>query len=497
MNTGLTVTNGAYSENRRSVNSLFRTTVLRTTLPGEYLSLFLMCHSLFGAACWTTHFQNPPAAIIMISAGFWTAFRAVGGLAGNRWASSITFLLLLFTIVLSITGVSGVPSWLGSSLVGPIIWSGMLMVILVVEFFDCRVRRHAVLNVPERRKRDGTSLKLLFAGLIVAWGLGVPTGTWIHQLNLPSTGAVQAEKMGFAEHVGFRCGEALVTVCFFVLGCNIGSFLNVVVWRTPLGRSVVYEKSRCPVCASAIAGTDNIPIFGWFGLGGQCRACRAEISSRYPIVEGITGCLFLLLYFTELISGGANLPTREINMYRGVLWILMYPKWDLIRLYFLHCYFFCVLGAMILMARDRNRVPVRFLVFTISAAAIFLVLLPDLALIPVWPTITATPTAHAVLHVVVGAVVGIAAGMILNLVEGKRRNCQESAGSDSVTTSSFCLIGIVLGWQAVCSVLMLVVCLSIVRYLLNIRGTGIFCDLPAAVLLHHITWRGQWHWWSS
>lgn len=82
----------------------------------------------------------------------------------------------------------------------------------------------------------------------------------------------------------------------FALGACIGSFLNVVVWRIPRGESLVHPPSRCPRCEHALAWYDNIPVFGWILLGGKCRYCRAPISPRYPIIEGITGALFVLYY---------------------------------------------------------------------------------------------------------------------------------------------------------------------------------------------------------
>ncbi len=78
------------------------------------------------------------------------------------------------------------------------------------------------------------------------------------------------------------------------VGCAIGSFLNVCIYRLPLGRSVVSPPSSCPACGAAIAWYQNVPVLSWMALGGRCAACRAPISVRYPLVEGLTGALFLL-----------------------------------------------------------------------------------------------------------------------------------------------------------------------------------------------------------
>ena len=77
-----------------------------------------------------------------------------------------------------------------------------------------------------------------------------------------------------------------------VLGCLIGSFLNVVVHRVPRGESVVRPASRCPGCGSAVRRRDNVPVLSWLLLRGRCRDCSAPISARYPLVELGTGALF-------------------------------------------------------------------------------------------------------------------------------------------------------------------------------------------------------------
>jgi leader peptidase (prepilin peptidase) / N-methyltransferase len=93
-----------------------------------------------------------------------------------------------------------------------------------------------------------------------------------------------------------------------VMGACIGSFLNVVIYRLPLGLSVVSPPSRCPECASLLDWYDNIPIFGWLRLGGRCRRCYNPISIQYPIVELITALSFVLVVW--LTPAGLLLVTR-------------------------------------------------------------------------------------------------------------------------------------------------------------------------------------------
>lgn len=91
--------------------------------------------------------------------------------------------------------------------------------------------------------------------------------------------------------------DTIFLVFSFLLGSTVGSFLNVCVYRIPKGLSVVRPRSSCPKCGSGIAWHDNIPILSWLILGAKCRNCDQPISWQYPLVEGITGGLFLLVYW--------------------------------------------------------------------------------------------------------------------------------------------------------------------------------------------------------
>lgn len=98
-------------------------------------------------------------------------------------------------------------------------------------------------------------------------------------------------------------GSHAIQVSFcFVIGAIIGSFLNVCVYRIPAGVSIVSPPSRCPNCSSAIRWYQNIPIFSYLVLDGKCGSCRVGISWRYPIVEALTGALFVLVFFSFQFS---------------------------------------------------------------------------------------------------------------------------------------------------------------------------------------------------
>jgi leader peptidase (prepilin peptidase)/N-methyltransferase len=90
--------------------------------------------------------------------------------------------------------------------------------------------------------------------------------------------------------------ETFYAVVAFLAGLNVGSFLNVVIWRLPRGESLVRPRSHCPGCDALIAWYDNLPLLSWLLLRGRCRGCKTRISLRYPLVELLTAVLFLLAW---------------------------------------------------------------------------------------------------------------------------------------------------------------------------------------------------------
>jgi leader peptidase (prepilin peptidase) / N-methyltransferase len=86
--------------------------------------------------------------------------------------------------------------------------------------------------------------------------------------------------------------SALEIVVAGAFGALIGSFLNVVAHRVPLGESLVSPGSHCPVCGAPVRPYDNIPIVSWLLLRGRCRDCGAHISARYPLLELLMAVVF-------------------------------------------------------------------------------------------------------------------------------------------------------------------------------------------------------------
>ena len=97
-------------------------------------------------------------------------------------------------------------------------------------------------------------------------------------------------------HIRFVASGMLIAVFVFLFGLIIGSFLNVCIVRIPGGKSIVLPASACVKCGVPIRPYDNIPVVSYLLLRGKCRKCGNPISAMYPVVEFLTGLLFLGCY---------------------------------------------------------------------------------------------------------------------------------------------------------------------------------------------------------
>ena len=96
--------------------------------------------------------------------------------------------------------------------------------------------------------------------------------------------------------------QKLTYIFIFVIGLCIGSFLNVCIYRLPRSQSSLHPPSHCPNCQNWLKWYDNIPLLSYFLLEGRCRNCHTSISARYPLVEILTGILFLLSFLHHPLS---------------------------------------------------------------------------------------------------------------------------------------------------------------------------------------------------
>ena len=119
----------------------------------------------------------------------------------------------------------------------------------------------------------------------------------------------------------------------FLFGIAIGSFLNVVIIRLPLGESIVgvgktkeekEKASHCMTCGAKIRPIDLIPVFSWLMLRGKCHSCGAKISPRYPIVEALNGLLYVLTFWVLDI----NVKSIITCLLMSLLIVVAFMDWD-------------------------------------------------------------------------------------------------------------------------------------------------------------------------
>ncbi len=91
-------------------------------------------------------------------------------------------------------------------------------------------------------------------------------------------------------------------ILIFILGLIVGSFSNVCIYRIPRNESIIYPASHCPKCRSNISPKDNIPLLSYILLKGRCRNCKSKIAIQYPIVEFLTGLIYLIIYLIYGLS---------------------------------------------------------------------------------------------------------------------------------------------------------------------------------------------------
>ena len=89
---------------------------------------------------------------------------------------------------------------------------------------------------------------------------------------------------------------ALTYIFIFITGTAVGSFLNVLIMRIPKGESIAFPASHCVHCNTPLKIWHNIPIFSWLFLRGKCAFCGVRISYQYPLIELLSGVIFIVIF---------------------------------------------------------------------------------------------------------------------------------------------------------------------------------------------------------
>ncbi|ADU22872.1 MULTISPECIES: prepilin peptidase [Ruminococcus] len=119
----------------------------------------------------------------------------------------------------------------------------------------------------------------------------------------------------------------IVYAFVFIFGICIGSFLNVCIYRLPLGESLIKSNSHCMTCGTPIRKRDLIPVVSWCLLRGKCHACGARISPRYTVVELLNGICYLIIFLHfDVVSH--PLYASIVALMTSALIVVFFMDWD-------------------------------------------------------------------------------------------------------------------------------------------------------------------------
>lgn len=219
--------------------------------------------------------------------------------------------------------------------------------------------------------------------------------------------------------------QVIYVVAIFCFGAAVGSFLNVVVYRLPRGKSLIWPPSHCPRCQHELSMLrDNIPIVGWFLVRGRCRYCGEPVSLRYPLVEFLTACFAVASYWYLVLYQGR--PVGQFVVWTGLALAIVAAG-----LIDLECYLI------------PDLITKTGMVLAPLAALLVPKMMPAVHPALVWAE-------HERLQALLGSGVGLAAGaglVYLVGVFGKVVFGREAMGFGDVKFVG--MIGAFLGWQAI------------------------------------------------
>jgi len=307
---------------------------------------------------------------------------------------------------------------------------------------------------------------------------------WLSSANASMTEGLA--RLDFLETIRWRALMVFVLAWFFMLGGAIGSYLNVVVWRTPRGMSVASGGSKCPYCRTAIHRGDNVPVFGWLRLRGRCRACRLPISPRYPIVEAIVASVFLSLAIVEILCDGLNLPGRIADpQHFGLEALLLERSLELFAIFAFHATLLVLLLGAGLILYDGYPIPWSYSAFAFIVGVATPLLYGVVYPLPWGISPKLPPVANPAMTLAVGVAAGVLLGCAFYLI-ARVGNASSSPGG---VILAFVYAGMFLGWQGAVFASLLALGL-----LLLTRGVG--QRLPAPLLLFAGTWAQIlcWRW---
>lgn len=249
-----------------------------------------------------------------------------------------------------------------------------------------------------------------------------------------------------------------IAVWLWMFGANVGSFMNVVVFRLPRRSSITLPRSKCPRCGHKIRWYDNIPVVSWLLLRAKCRDCQGRISARYPLVEATVAFVFVALAFLE--------PMR-VSDHQVPYLLTLVPRRPqtmstLFLMYFYQLILWCTTLCAGLISFDVREVPRKLFGPALLVGFVAPLACLQLRPIPYAPVVHWPHSVIAAADGIAGAVVGAMLGFVIYAAALHRRREHRNP-----TMLPLAITGLALGWQAVCG---LAIATSIAELLAAIVG---------------------------
>ncbi len=322
--------------------------------------------------------------------------------------------------------------------------------------------------------------------LICGYAFGQPLIAFL-QNDCPSPASTDLRWLLLADQIRIRFFEAVIVVWLFFFGASIGSFLNVVVYRTPRHLSLL-GSSFCPKCGHSIRWKDNVPVLGWIGLRGRCRDCGEPISGRYPLIEALTGLMLLGLVVIQLTVSGGNLPDFPSRGHLGLSWLAQQMRWEWLAVLVCQALLLCVLLTWALIRWDGYRLPRQYVLATLVLGLILPTAVPihpqgSESLVP-WSWIPELEGTRRLLTAITGALAGGFMGGFQALV-ARVWPAASPVGRGLVwdQIATVATIGAVLGWQETLAIWLLAACF---RMIFAVLTGDLLCPRGSSVWVHFV-----------
>jgi len=214
--------------------------------------------------------------------------------------------------------------------------------------------------------------------------------------------------------------EGVTLVPVFAFGEMVGSFVNVILYRSPRRMNLLWPPSRCPQCGKRLKLSHNVPVLAWLMLRGKCKFSKAPIPKSHLWVEYGFGLLFLVVMYAVIHTSGWTLPLRPQETYFAALWTIWHPRTDMLRIWGSFTLLAVALAVFQLFVVRNERLPGHFVSVALLAGVLLPVWLPGVQQVPLASEPATLWHSAGWVEAVVGLAAGGLIGGVFNLARPPR-----------------------------------------------------------------------------